>query len=77
MADLNSVTALFLGPDRVAGGRPQGYQAAREVNFRAAVSREGETTRNRAALDRLDRLLASGQPLDPNVPRGHYLNIRI
>ena len=77
MADIATVTSLILGPDRVSGDPARGYRDSREVERRAAVAQDRDSQRNRAALARLDRLLAAGQPLDPNVPRGHYLNIRI
>ncbi|MCP5366192.1 MAG: hypothetical protein H6907_08935 [Hyphomicrobiales bacterium] len=76
MSDINPAA---LGTDIAAatGARPRAYQAAREVERRAAVTQGDDNPRNRAALQRLGQLLASGRPLDDNVPRGYYLNIQV
>ncbi len=57
--------------------RPSGYRAAREVQFRAAVSRLSETPQERKALSRLDRILEANRPLRDDVPRGFHINIRV
>lgn len=50
----------------------------REVRVHAAVAADqGESAEMRAALKRLSRILASGQPPRANVPRGFYLNFTI
>jgi len=59
------------------GDAPRGYRDVREVKARAAVARGGDSPEQRQALARLNKILASDQPLDPNVPRGYYLNIKV
>jgi len=76
MSDL-SPTALINDVAPTTDGRPHAYQAAREVERRAAVTEGEDNPRNRAALDRLRQILGSGRPLDENVPRGYYLNISV
>jgi len=58
-----------------SGRRPTVYAEAREVALRARVAGNGGSPALRDALERLDRALASDQPLARDVPRGHYLNI--
>lgn len=49
-----------------------------EVRAQASVyAAEGDSPEAHAALKRLSRLLDSGVPLRPNVPRGFYLNFTI
>lgn len=60
-----------------SGRRPGVYLEAREVGFRARVSQKGEAPAVQNALNRLDRALASGQPLERDVPRGYYVNILV
>lgn len=52
------------------------FRAARDVNVRANVSRNGDAA-TEASLDRLRRVLDSGEPLSSDVPRGYYLNILV
>ena len=60
-----------------AQNRPdaRGYEAARDVNARAAVAGSGDAPHTRNAMARLDRALESGVPLNRDVPRGYYLDI--
>ncbi len=54
------------------------YGSDREERVRIAKAgsrREGPDIRG--ALERLRRLLASGEPLRDDVPRGYYLNILV
>jgi hypothetical protein len=60
-----------------SGRRPTVYAEAREVTFRARVARNGDSPALQNALERLDRTLASGQPLAREVPRGYYVNILV
>ncbi len=57
--------------------KPKGYQAAREVRVRAAVTRTSENPLQRKAVSRLDRLLDANRPLRKDVPRGFYINIQV
>lgn len=53
------------------------YKAAHRVKTRASVTRPSDTPENRKSMTRLNGILASGRPLDGDMPRGFYLNIRI
>lgn len=54
------------------------YGADREERVRIAkVGGRREGIDIRGALERLRRLLASGEPLRDDVPRGYYLNILV
>lgn len=74
MAD---TTRIGDSPARSTATRPRGYDATREVRARARVLNEPDNERTRRALDRLDRILASDEPLRSDVPRGYYLDILI
>jgi hypothetical protein len=74
MADLLSIPSRALPP---TAGRPDGYQASREVRALAAVSDKADSAEARKALARLNQFLSSGQPLHADVPRGYYLNFTI
>jgi hypothetical protein len=58
-------------------GDRNSYGAEREERSRASRSSRGEGMDIRGALERLRRLLASGEPLRDDVPRGYYLNILV
>jgi len=60
-----------------SGRRPTVYAEAREVGFRARVTRNGDSPAMQNALERLDKALSSGQPLVREVPRGYYVNILV
>lgn len=47
------------------------------VRRRATAAREQNSAGLDNALNRLARLLNSGEPLSKDVPRGHYLNILV
>ncbi|MDV7341156.1 hypothetical protein RYZ26_16230 [Terasakiella sp. A23] len=51
------------------------YGADREERVRIAKIGRRDGPDIRGALERLRRLLASGEPLRDDVPRGYYLNI--
>jgi len=72
MSDAPTLSGLAVSS---TGRRPSIYNEAREVGFRARVTRATETSGEQRALQRLDKLLNSEEPLDPNVPRGFYINI--
>lgn len=59
------------------GARSEDYKAANQVKTRASVTRPSDSPENRKSLTRLNGILASGRPLDGDMPRGFYLNIRI
>jgi len=58
-----------------SGQQPSVYQGGRDVNARAKVSAQGDSTANERALARLNQVLNSGEPLSQDVPRGYYLDI--
>ena len=60
-------------PRRAASG----YQTAREVERRAAVTRRNDEPAFMRAVDRLNRILSTGKPLRDDVPRGYHLNIQV
>lgn len=72
----NDPLSQILGPAGAPGGL-SGYGSMREVRARASAIPQSETEAERRAVDRLGHLLATGEPLDSEVPRGYYLNIRV
>ena len=54
-----------------------GYDASREVGNRARVTATMNDPEFKQAVSRLNRDLASGQPLCHDVPRGYYLNVTV
>ena len=73
---MNALTSTQLTMIREAR-RPQGYQAAREVNVRASVTPSNDTLPTRKALDKLNQVLDVDKPLRDDVPRGFYINILV
>lgn len=61
--------------------RPEGYQKADEVKTDARSYQKTFQSRDsaeiRKGLLRLNQLLGKDQPLDQDVPRGFYLNIKV
>ena len=74
MSDAANLSGLAVSS---TGRRPSIYHEAREVGFRARVTRTAEAPGDQRALQRLDKLLNSGEPLDADVPRGFYINIQV
>jgi hypothetical protein len=73
---IRSTSAVdFTAPVAPGEGRA-GYATARDVERRARSTRYGQDAQTRLALDRLDRLLASGVPLNRDVPPGYYLDVQ-
>lgn len=72
MSDASTLSGLAVSS---TGRDPNVYQAARQVGFRARATQSSETTGNQRALQRLDQILNSGEPLNPDAPRGFYVNI--
>lgn len=82
MADISNISTPITrtsvsGGRRAAASERAAYADAGDVARRANVLNEKETPQNKASLDRLDRVLGSGQPLRGDVPRGFYLNLKI
>ncbi|HEY9080370.1 hypothetical protein [Magnetovibrio sp.] len=92
MADITNVSTPVVRPAvqraSVDAARPvaapgaapaaaKGYGDAGEVSRRANVLNNVETPQNQASLNRLDRILSSGQPLRGDVPRGFYLDLKV
>ncbi len=57
--------------------RPRGYAGVEDVRNRAAVTKSGDNPVERRALNRLEQVLAPGQPPKADVPRGYYLDITV
>ena len=53
------------------------YGADREERTRGSRTARRDGPDIRGALERLRRILASGEPLRDDVPRGYYLNILV
>ena len=60
-----------------SGARSGDYKAAHRVKARASVTRPADSPEIRKSVTRLNRILTSGRPLDGEMPRGFYLNIRV
>lgn len=60
-------------------GQRSAFQTAGQAQLRAGVAARGkdEDQENQRSLARLDRLLASGEPLRADVPRGFYISINV
>lgn len=54
-----------------------GYEASKEVDRQARITKPMDEPAFRRALDKLSQTLDSNRPLRDDVPRGFYLNIRI
>jgi hypothetical protein len=75
MATTNRISGSTTTP--IPGERGQ-YGADRDGAVRTAPVRAKSIGPDiRGALERLRRLLASGEPLRDDVPRGYYLNILV
>lgn len=61
----------------VTNPRTSVYNDAREVKFRARVTRPSDSPAQVRAFDRLTKTLESGEPLSREVPRGYYINILV
>lgn len=60
-----------------ANDRLYGSDSVRQVQGRAALQPGQQSVEEQLGLERLKRVFASGKPLNPQAPRGYYLNIRI
>ncbi len=60
-----------------SGARSGDYKAAHRVKTHASVTRPNDSPEIRKSVTRLNGILASGRPLDGDMPRGFYLNIRV
>jgi hypothetical protein len=54
-----------------------GYEASKEVDRQARITKPMDEPAFRRALDKLDQSLGAAKPLREDVPRGFYLNIRV
>ena len=54
-----------------------GYEASKEVDRQARITKPMDEPAFRRALARLDQTLDADKPLRDDVPRGFYLNIRV
>jgi hypothetical protein len=75
MADTPAIGANSVS---VPEAQLRSQRTMREVRAHAAVAADqADSAEMRAALKRLARILASGQPPRANVPRGFYLNFTV
>lgn len=59
-------------------GQRSAFDTARQARLRAGASTAHDTDQgHRRAMARLDSLLASGEPLRADVPRGYYISINV
>ena len=65
------------GPNSGPSETPKGYDRAADVNHRAGAMPKRMTIEEQAALIRLDKILARGEPLRDDVPRGYHLDFRV
>ncbi|MBT3989118.1 MAG: hypothetical protein HOG95_09560 [Rhodospirillaceae bacterium] len=54
-----------------------GYEASKEVDRQARITKPMDEPAFRRALDKLNQTLDNNKPLRDDVPRGYYLNIRV
>ena len=54
-----------------------GYEASKDVDRQARITKPMDEPAFRQALDKLDQTLAADKPMRSDVPRGFYLNIRV
>ena len=54
-----------------------GYEASKEVDRQARITKPMDEPAFRRALAKLDQTLDSDRPFREDVPRGFYLNIRV
>ena len=54
-----------------------GYEASKEVDRQARITKPMDEPAFRRALDKLNQTLDVSKPLRDDVPRGFYLNIRV
>jgi len=86
MADITNVSTPVVRPStstatqgsaRPSASHRAAFVNADEVSRRANVINEIDSPQNVASLNRLDRILSSGQPLRGDVPRGFYLDLKV
>ena len=54
-----------------------GYEASKEVDRQARITKPMDEPAFRRALAKLDQTLDADKPFRDDVPRGFYLNIRV
>ena len=54
-----------------------GYEASKEVDRQARITKPMDEPAFRRALAKLDQTLDADKPFRDDVPRGYYLNIRV
>ncbi len=74
---MSDIATISPGVVRPSASQRAAYSNAGDVSRRANVMNEKESPQNTASLNRLDRVLSSGQPLRDDVPRGFYLDLRV
>jgi len=60
-----------------AKDRLYGSDSVRQVQGRASLQPGHQSVEEQLGLERLKRVFSKGEPLNPQAPRGYYLNIRV
>lgn len=60
-----------------ASQRLYGSDSVRQVRGRALLQPGEQSVEEQIGLERLKRAFQSGEQLNPEAPRGYYLNIRV
>ena len=73
------MNSILSGSTHAPSRQANSYQSegVREVKARAATFRQEISDHDLRNVKRLSRELDLGQPIEQNVPRGYYLNIRV
>jgi len=73
------MNSILSGTHHAPARQDNRYQSEgiREVKARAATFRQELSENDLRNVKRLSRVLDQGQPIEQNVPRGYYLNIRV
>jgi len=74
MSQMSSIPARAFAP---TSERTRVYSSAEQVRYRAAATNSNETSQERRALKRLDKVLDNITAPRPDVPRGYYLDIKV
>lgn len=74
---LSKITGTQAATPSTPRDRLYGTDSVREVRGRAILQPGQQSIEEQLGLERLRRVFQSGEQLNPEAPRGHYLNIRI
>lgn len=74
---LSTIIATTAPTQGAARDRLYGTDSVREVRGRAILQPGQQSVEEQLGLERLKRVFQNGEQLNPDAPRGYYLNIRI